>query len=99
MSYNTIFREDKRDGNEPEIIDELKLYSVFTIRMTRGAGFDILAIDPADKQFYIVEIKNPGDKRFSKQEIKLMSVLRMMGVEYHILRTREDARKMIGVEL
>ena len=74
---------DKRDKNEPEIVNEFERLGYHVIRMARTAGFDLLVIGKG--KVYIVECKNPEGFHFTKAEEDLQLECESRGVAYHIV--------------
>jgi hypothetical protein len=87
----------RRDANEPAIIEALRGAGAFVMQMDKSVGFDLLVIDHATN-IYIAEVKSQNGK-LTDREYALCNVLRNMGVTMHILKSETDALRMIGAML
>lgn len=94
-----MINPERRDKNEPEIIEYLRLIcgQHCWVYATRGQGFDGLCLYMG--KVYIVEFKNPaGNRKLTKHEAEMMENCEMQGVEYWVLETTKDVDRMLGLD-
>jgi hypothetical protein len=87
-----MMRANRRDTNEPEILDLFKKMGALWKPMQPGAGFDGLLI--CRGHIYVVEIKMPG-KKLTECEHDMQFACIMNDVVYYVLNSVEDAQAMV----
>ena len=87
----SLFQKGDRDKNEPEITAVLKAANEPYALLPTGFGADILG---KSKPMYFVEVKSK-DGKLTEVEKALRFDCLERGIEYYILRTAEDAAKML----
>lgn len=87
----------RRDANEPAIIQAYQQIGAYVQQMDKVDGFDLLVCHLG--QAYIVEVKNPGKsksrdelvKMLTDNELKTMQAMEAVGVTYHIVTNEDEA--------
>ena len=82
------FKRNKRDGNEPEIIEALQRCGVSWRRLPPGAGAD-LVISPNRTLVSFVEVKTKGG-RLTRREIELQCWCQQNDLTYLVLHDAEE---------
>ena len=86
----------KRDSNEPEIIQALRRVNCVWIPMDRTAGFDAIVISPRTGT-HIFEIKDPAKRwKLTPAEEKRKSEVEAVGGLYCIVLSAEQALIIAG---
>jgi hypothetical protein len=87
----------KRDANEPEIIEFLRGVGTRVQQMDKSDGFDLLVTCGLH---YIVEVKNPARKwALTEAEQKTKDEIESAGGRYYVVTSVEDAARVIGWEI
>jgi hypothetical protein len=87
------YTDNRRDGNEAELVAYWRSRGCLWIPMSRLTGFDGLLATTSG--LYIVEIKQPGGQ-LTKAERARRDEIEALGGEYHVIRTLEDAAELIA---
>lgn len=82
----------KRDANEPEIVQALQMAGALVYRIDKPCDLIVLC----DSQVYLAEVKQVKIGRFTPDEVVAIQEAADKGVIIHILKTPEDALRMIG---
>lgn len=86
----------KRDANEPQIIEALRGVGCVWISMDKGAGFDGIVISPRNGT-HIFEIKNPALKwELTPAEKKRKAEVEAVGGVYNIVLGDVQALAITG---
>lgn len=81
----------KRDKNEPEIVEALRRVGCVWIAMDRNAGFDGIVISPRNGT-HIYEVKNPAEKwELTPAEKKRKAEVETAGGVYNVVLGVEQA--------
>jgi hypothetical protein len=95
MSHTRASHANRRDQNEPPIIELLRRLGCVVIQMQPGQGFDLLVI--AWNGVHLVEVKNPAYAfELTHDEALLKIRVEAIGGEYHVIQTPEDAARLVG---
>lgn len=92
----------RRDSNEPEIIESLEKLGAIVKQMDKSAGFDLLVF--FNKNIHIVEVKNTNGKiktrdklikLLTNNEYNTMIIIESSGVPYNIVTNIDEALKIV----
>ena len=100
----------RRDINEPEIVDALRSVGAYVQQMDKSAGFDLL-VGYASRYFfgwrwYIIEVKNTNGKQATREQLEkmltknerdTMQLIQAAGGEYHIVTGAAAALAVVGI--
>ena len=96
MSHTRASHANRRDQNEPPIVEVLRRLGCVVIQMQPGAGFDLLVI--ARNGVHLVEVKNPAYAfELTHYESLLKINVEAIGGEYHVIQSLEDAVRLVGM--
>lgn len=94
----------RRDINEPEIVDALRRVGAYVQQMDKSAGFDLLVAFRGG--LYAIEVKSTGGKKKSREQLErmlteneylTMQLLQAVGVKYHIVTDAAAALAAAGI--
>jgi Holliday junction resolvase len=86
----------RRDKNEPEIIQALRAAGCGIIQMDRLAGFDLLAF--RNGQHWIIEVKMPGKELHltNAEASQYYRVNTVYNTPYYVVSSVEQALEIVG---
>jgi len=87
------FQRGDRDANEKHIYPVLKAAQQEYKLLPTGFGADILLVT---KPMAFIEVKNGKDAQLTETEKALKWHCEIQGIEYHIVRTPEEATAMLN---
>lgn len=90
----TLLNAQRRDKNEREIIDALRVAGVYVQQMDKSAGFDLLCAYHGIIE--VVEVKTEDKPYPSNAEMHVAFALNHAGVKYHIIRSVDEALAIFG---
>ena len=90
------FQRGDRDANEKEILAVLRAAGEPFIILSPGDGADLLL---RSNPMCFIEVKNGKDAKLTEAEKALKWDCEERGIEYHILRSAEDAAAMLAERL
>jgi hypothetical protein len=92
-----LYRRNKRDTNEPDLIDAAHAYAgVVCDRAPSGAGYDLNVFDAVAGVLYLVEVKVPGcENHFTKRERAFIRLCLAAKVPYHVWVRDRDVQLVI----
>jgi hypothetical protein len=91
-------RANRRDKNEPPIVEYLQRAGCEVIQMQPGQGCDLIVI--AQNGVHVVEVKNPDYKwELTAAESMMKLRIEQNGQRYNVIETIEDAARMINREV
>lgn len=83
----------RRDANEPEIVEALRAAGCYVSRMDKGAGFDLLVVRD---HVYVVEVKLPGKQNnLTPDERKTKAAIEAAGGQYYVVWNVEMALEIL----
>ena len=89
----------RRDINEPEIVDALRCVGAYVQQMDKSVGFDLLVAFRG--VLYVVEVKNckPQNvyRELTENESKTMQLIEKTGVNYNIVTGAAAALAVVGI--
>lgn len=77
--------DDKRDANEPEIIEKFREYHALVVQMPRSAGYD-LQVHFGGFSLPPIEVKNPNTYwKLTDAEVAFKAECEKRGIEYIVI--------------
>ena len=80
----------RRDGNEPTIVQALERCGAYVARMDKSVGFDLLAVGP--RGTYVIEVKDPLQRwKLTPNEAAVKAEIELCGGAYFVIETIDEA--------
>jgi len=88
--------DQKRDANEPEIVEFLRAVGAGVFLMDAKDGWDLTVM--YNGRLHILEVKEAGRYRLTKHEREVCRRMEEAGGTYHVVQSIKDAAEAIGLE-
>lgn len=80
----------RRDGNEPLIVQALERCGAYVAKMDKAVGFDLLVVCP--RGTHVVEVKDPLQRwKLTPNEAAVKAEIQLCGGAYFVIETPDEA--------